>query len=177
MINAVANIHWFAVGGMAFAERVVWNALSQVSRYFTEPALRSQIQDRVLALLGPETRILIGHSLGSVVAYEVAASARTGLLPLLITLGSPLGLRSIVYDRLNPQPPTYPDKVERWVNIADRNDLVAAEPDLTDLFPSSGAALVRLESGWTVHNGATPHDAGFYLRQIQTGRSVAQTLA
>jgi hypothetical protein len=48
-------------------------------------------------------------------------------LPLLITLGSPLGLRTVVYDRVVPQPPCYPPRVQWWVNIADRNDLIAAE--------------------------------------------------
>jgi ATP-dependent exoDNAse (exonuclease V) alpha subunit len=64
-----------------------------------------------------------------VVAYE-AAQRMTQPLPLLLTLGSPLGLQTIVYQRLRPQPPGFPPKVRRWVNIADRNDFIAAEPDL-----------------------------------------------
>jgi pimeloyl-ACP methyl ester carboxylesterase len=52
----------------------------------------------VLDLTGPETKVVIGHSLGSVVAYEAAHYIHRSL-PLLVTLGSPLGLHTIVYDR------------------------------------------------------------------------------
>ena len=75
---------------------------------------------------------MIGHSLGSVVAYE-SAHRLTRPLPLLVTLGSPLGLRTIVNDRLRP-PPSFPLQVARWLNVADREDVVAAEPDLRPLF-------------------------------------------
>lgn len=68
-INSVTRLRWFAPFGMALAERFVNKSLSQVSRYFTDPALREQILDRVLAQVGPETKIIVGHSLGSVVAY------------------------------------------------------------------------------------------------------------
>jgi hypothetical protein len=158
MIGAVTSLRWFGVGGMAFAERFVNKALSQVTRYMTDAELRVQVQSRVIPLVGPDTKVIIGHSLGSVVAYEVAAHSLNGPLPLLLTLGSPLGLRTIIYDRLRPQPPTYPSRVSRWVNISDRNDLVAAEPDLTSLFKPDGTSEVTFESAWTVDNGAKPHE-------------------
>jgi hypothetical protein len=75
-------------------------------------------------------------------------------LLLLVTLGSPLGLRTIVYEQLRPQPPGFPPQVARWVNIADRDDFVAAAPDLTRLFATGQPAKAVLEGGWTVDNGA-----------------------
>jgi len=62
------------------------------------------------------------------------------------------------------------------VNIADRNDLVAAEPDLTPLFSASRPADSVLESGWTVDNGAKPHEALYYLRKKQVGKPFAEAL-
>jgi hypothetical protein len=176
MIGAVTSLRWFAVGGMAFAERFVNKALSQVTRYMTDAELRAQVQGRVIPLVGPDTKVIIGHSLGSVVAYEVAAHSLNGPLPLLLTLGSPLGLRTIIYDRLRPQPPTYPSWVNRWVNISDRNDLVAAEPDLTSLFRPDRTSEVTFESAWTVDNGAKPHEPEYYLRKQQVGRPIVETL-
>jgi hypothetical protein len=49
-------------------------------------------------------------------------------MPLLVTLGSPLGMWTRIYDRIQPRPPDYPNAVHRWVNVADPNDLVAADP-------------------------------------------------
>lgn len=74
IINGVAKLKWFAPTGMAFAERFVNRSLTQVTRYLSEPELHNQIQQRVLDLIGPDTKVIIGHSLGSVIAYEVAAN-------------------------------------------------------------------------------------------------------
>ena len=87
---------------MALAERSVNKSLRQTTKYMTDPALREQIQNRVRPLVGPETKVIIGHSLGSVVAYDLAVNHSAARIPLLMTIGSPLGLRSIIYDRLIP---------------------------------------------------------------------------
>ena len=70
----------------------------------------------------------------------------------------------------------YPANVTRWVNIADRNDLVAAQPDLAPLFRGSQPGAAALECSWTVDNGAKPHEAGFYLTKRQVGLPIAQAL-
>jgi hypothetical protein len=175
-IQSLARLRWFAAKGMALAERLPRSALGQVTRYFTDHATRSGAQQKVLDLCGPETRVIIGHSLGSVVAFE-AAHRLDRVLPLLVTIGSPLGLNTIVYDRLIPQPPTFPPRVRRWVNIADRDDVVAAAPDLTPLFSDGVPADARFEGGFTVQNGAKPHDASFYLTKPETGRPIGETLS
>lgn len=171
----LARLRWFAPFGMAMAERFVTRALTQVTRYLTDRGVRDHALARVAELLGPETKVLLGHSLGSVVAYE-AAHRLNQPLPLLITLGSPLGLRTIVYERLQPQPPSFPPAVSRWVNISGRDDVIAAAPDLTAIFGPTRPAHARLEGGWTVDTGAKPHDAAFYLTKRETGRPLGQTL-
>ena len=127
----------------------------------------------VFNLIGPETKVVIGHSLGSVVAYE-AAHLIGQPLPLLVTLGSPLGLQTIVYQQLRPQPPSFPANVRRWVNVADRDDFIAAEPDLKALFGADMPADAVLEGGYTVDNGASPHNADFYLGKAHVGRPVGE---
>jgi hypothetical protein len=176
VLNAATRLRWFATGAMALVERSVNKSLRQVTKYMTDPGLREQIQNRVTPLIGPETKIIIGHSLGSVIAYDLAVSHSGARIPLLLTIGSPLGLRSIIYDRLIPQPPGYPAPVRRWVNIADRNDLVAAEPDLTTLFDRNRPADSTLESAWTVDNGAKPHQGEYYLGKLEAGKPIAETL-
>jgi len=175
IIHAAARLPWFALGAVAVAERSVMKSLSQVTKYMTDSSLRKQIHERVRPHVGPETRVIIGHSLGSVVAYDIAT--RMGeALPLLLTLGSPLGLRNVIYDRLDPQPPTYPAMVRRWVNVADLNDLIAAEPDLTALFNRAKPAEALFECGWIVENGAKPHQGEYYLGKREVGQPIAESL-
>lgn len=187
MVKAVAGLPWFAPSGLRLAEQFVWRSLEQVSAYFSDQQLRHRIQQRVFDQIGDDTRIVVGHSLGSVVAYEVAAQLDKPL-DLLLTLGSPLGIRTIIYDRILPQPPMFPTYVHRWINIADRNDLVAAVPDLGPLFPVSNSS--QLVSGWihkpanrsptvldgTVSNGPEPHRASYYLQNWQVGQAVSRVL-
>ena len=114
VVSGLARIRWFAPFGMGFATRFVARSLTQVTRYLTDDALREQVQDRVRAVFTRDTQVLIGHSLGSVVAFE-AAHRLDYPLPLLITMGCPLGLHTIVYERIRPQPPRYPPTVQHWV--------------------------------------------------------------
>jgi hypothetical protein len=172
-IGGLAQISWFAPFGMGFAERFVNRSLAQVTRYLTNEEIRSAALASLFQLMGPETKVLIGHSLGSVVAYE-AAHLINQSLPLLLTLGSPLGLATIIYERIRPQPPGFPPAVRRWVNVADRDDFVATEPDLKDLFGASVPGGAVFEGGYTVDNGADPHNCDFYLGKAQVGRPVGE---
>jgi len=168
VLNALARLRWFAPVGMAVAERFADRSLAQLTRYLTEEALREEVQRRMAEHVGPETVAIIGHSLGSVVAFQ-AAHRLTQELPLLMTLGSPLGLRTLVYDRL-PEDKEVPAQVRRWVNLAARDDLVAAVLDLRELFKDPRGVL---ESDWTLDTGSEPHKARFYLTKEQAGAAVA----
>ena len=172
---SLARLRWFAPHGMAFAQRFVDKALVQVTRYFTDEKVRDYAQEQVAKLIGPDTRVLVGHSLGSVVAYEAAQRIQQPL-PLLVTMGSPLGLRTIIYERLQPQPPGFPIQVGRWMNVAARDDFVAAVPNLSLLFGSGRPETSVFEGGWTVDNGSEPHRATFYLTKGEIGRPIARAL-
>jgi hypothetical protein len=180
-LNALAHLRWFAPFGMAVASKFVWRALTQVSRYLTDDEIRGYAQHQVLQWIGPDTRLVIGHSLGSVVAYEAVHRAHERQLPgdhtlTLITLGSPLGLQSVVYNRLRPQPPHVPEAVNRWENLAAQDDLVAAKLDLAPYFPPApGSAVTPITH--IVDTGSKPHDIVHYLTKPTTGRIISETLA
>jgi hypothetical protein len=174
-VASLAKLRWFAPSGMALAQRFVDKTLVQVTRYFTDEQVRDYAQQQVAKLIAPETRVLVGHSLGSVVAYEVCQQIQQPL-PLLVTLGSPLGLHTLIFERLRPQPPGFPARVSRWVNVAARDDFVAVTPDLTALFGVGRPATAVFESGWTVDNGSKPHDAAFYLAKREVGQPIAHAL-
>lgn len=172
-VAAAAKIRYFAKPTFAVAERVVNRALRQVSLYV---ANINQTREKALAIVhecvAPETAVMIAHSLGSVVAYEACHQLKNPL-PLLITLGSPLGLDSIVYQRTVPRPPAYPPMVRWWVNVADRDDIVAADVSLAGRFPSPvGHKLTDHD----VENRLRAHDAVNYLRQPEVAYPLALTL-
>ncbi len=83
-------------------------------------------------------RVVIAHSLGSVVAYETLHANPDLKVDLLITLGSPLGMRNVIFERLLPAPLEgkggRPAGVARWVNIADKDDIAAIPPSLRSCF-------------------------------------------
>jgi hypothetical protein len=165
-LKALARSKLFA----GVAEHLVIADLKQVMSYLHDPAKRSEIRARVVAAIGPETRVLVGHSLGSVVAYEVLAA--NPLLPVraLITIGSPLGIRNLVFDQLDPVPRdghgTWPGAVAAWTNVADSYDVVALEKRLAPMFDDRVVDEL-------VDNGARAHDASPYLTASETGRAIA----
>jgi hypothetical protein len=160
---------------MYVVENLILTSLSQVTRYLTDDETRSRAQQAVLDLISPDTRVVVSHSLGSVVAYECAHQL-THPLPLLVTLGSPLGLRTIVAERLRP-PPSFPPRVGSWLNVANRDDVVAAEPDLRPRFAHDVPATSRFQGVWFDGSSKEPHRAETYLGRESVGRAVMQALA
>ncbi|MFD6096374.1 hypothetical protein ACFWF4_08720 [Nocardiopsis flavescens] len=165
-----------ALYNSAFFSRVGTRALifdfKQVNRYLSDPDLRLAARKRVLDRITPHTRVVIAHSLGSVVAYEALCSAPDHSVRALVTLGSPLGMR-LIFDRLDPTPQgawpggTHPDFT--WTNITDPSDPVAAIDDLTTQFGTHVRAA-------QVHNGPHAHDATSYLTDTITGQATAEGL-
>lgn len=145
--------------------------LKQVARYLTDPQLRGDAVERVWQAIGPDTEVLVAHSLGSVVAYEALCTMPAPpQLRAFVTLGSPLGIRNLVFERLRPEPGAWPghDRLE-WTNVADAGDVVALEKDLRGLFGDRVRSVV-------VHNGAKAHDASSYLTDELTGQAIARGL-
>jgi hypothetical protein len=169
----LARLPWFARLGMALAERFVITSLNQVTRYLTDETIRETAQREILKLIDDQTKVIVAHSLGSVVAYEVCRRMDRAL-PLLVTIGSPLGLGTIIYPRLRPQPPVFPPSVRRWVNVADRNDVVAAEAQLGGFFREVPTGAL-FEHG-AVDNEKDAHRAESYMTSNWVGRSVGASL-
>jgi hypothetical protein len=173
-VAALDHIPWFTKAGLA-ALSLTNRALTQVTRYLTDETTREHALQQVRAQLSRSPKAVIGHSLGSVVAYEaIRELPGDHPLPLFITLGSPLGL-SPVNSRLR-QPPGFPPALKRWVNLADRDDVVAARPDLLTLFDKDRPTSALFDSTYAVDNGAEPHRVGFYLTKESCGQALALVL-
>lgn len=179
-LRALSRSRFFA----GVADRALLFNLAQVRRYLTEAEVRDAAQARVAAAVGPDTNVLIGHSLGSVVAYEALCANPNWPIMTLVTLGSPLGIRNLIFDRLIPTPEPFPQPstargrwpggVERWVNLADEGDVVALAKDLRPLFgpEPTGRSLQQ----FIIANGAHAHDVSPYLTAGETGAAIAAAL-
>jgi len=159
-LYAASRVEFFS----GLSERALIGSLKQLRAYFTDPGMRDRVRCRVLDTVTAETRVLVGHSLGSVVAYEVLCVQTDLPVTTFVTLGSPLGIPNLVFDRLEPEPGRWPN-VSTWTNIADRSDVVALVKELRPLF---GVKVTDIP----VQNGAKAHDMRPYLTARETGRAI-----
>ncbi|MGH3188761.1 MAG: hypothetical protein ACRDOL_16130 [Streptosporangiaceae bacterium] len=148
--------------------------LKQTRLYLHDSTLRVAAQARVAEQIDINTRVVVAHSLGTVVAYEAMCAHPTHRIQAFITLGSPLGVPNLVFDRLIPVPVRgqgkWPGDAElKWTNLADVGDVVALEKDLRPRFGEGVRNAI-------VNNGAHAHDATSYLTDRLTGTAIAEAL-
>jgi hypothetical protein len=143
--------------------------LRQVRRYLVEADLKERVDAIVAETVTSGSRILIGHSLGSVLALEYVRQHPEHDVDLLLTLGSPLGLR-MVQSRM-PEPflgagteAGRPESVAAWVNIRDIRDPVACAGDLSVWW--SGVEDRHVDNEGDAHNVAR------YLGKQETGAAI-----
>ncbi|MDJ0345033.1 hypothetical protein QMK19_14250 [Streptomyces sp. H10-C2] len=117
-----------------------------VHAYLLWEGIRNKINQLVVDDLGNGPTVVVGHSLGSVVAYWALTKPRPSTtVPLLVTLGSPLGLSSI--KRHLPRPLARPHGVRHWLNASDVRDPVALFPRLErDHFPAKVENLSDIQN-------------------------------
>ncbi|WP_051844335.1 hypothetical protein [Streptomyces globisporus] len=147
--------------------------LGQVAAYLEDERVREGAIEAVLSQVTPDTKAVLAHSLGTVVAYE-ALHRLDRPLPLLVTFGSPLGLRSILKGRLRPQPMRSPAHLKRWVNVADGDDFIVATLRLRRLLPDDDAVLERTRR--VKNRNFDPHGATEYLSRWETVEPLADLL-
>ena len=96
--------------------------LRQVKIYLNDDAMAEQIRAGFLAHLNDaRPRVVIAHSLGSVVAVDALRLSSDSSVPMLITVGSPLGMRAVQSRLRRPAGAAdaavaLPD-VSRWLNV------------------------------------------------------------
>ncbi|MGW5354176.1 hypothetical protein ACWERV_27100 [Streptomyces sp. NPDC004031] len=138
--------------------------------------LDARIRARVLDVLDPRRpAIVVGHSLGSVVALEALAEYG-GPVPLFVTLGSPLATNALIWQRLSPRPPAVPPTVERWLDLWDGDDPVVPRRRLADLV-APGPGGVRPEPVPLSSRALWTHPATTYLRREEVAEPVMAAVA
>lgn len=99
-----------------------------VYQYLKNPGIRDAIETRVRQAMSTTPAVIVAHSLGAVVAYNLLR--REGMnngwkVPLLVTVGCPLAVTAI---REWLMPNKYPECAKRWLNARDSRDIVALYP-------------------------------------------------
>lgn len=138
--------------------------------YLHTPA-RTRVRQRLAdALAQHEPRVLIAHSLGSVVAYDTLWQYTDLKVDVLVTLGSPLAMPDVVLPYLqhpdDSRAFSRPPGAAAWVNLADPGDLVAVPQPLTDTFRGVTACVSTGIGAFRMHK------AGGYLRSAATAKAV-----
>lgn len=161
--------------------RIMISHLSQVARYLGrgDPdeqgvPLDQRIRGRVAAELDADTQVVIAHSLGSVVALETLQE-HCDSVPLLITIGSPLAMRTVILPRLRVQPPASPEVVGEWLNFWNEDDIFTGRPMLEDDFLPNDRGVLP-QSTKVPPRGIWTHTATKYLERAEVGRPTADLI-
>jgi pimeloyl-ACP methyl ester carboxylesterase len=157
----------------AMGKEMLRRLVDQAGRYFADPETRARVSERIVASVGPDTRVVIAHSLGSIAAYETLCAHPEWSVETFVTIGSPLGASTYVQPHLHPQPTdgigAWPGSVTTWINVAAVGDQACSQPQLASCF---GDRVVD----HLVSNGHRAHDPEPYLCSAATGRAVARAL-
>ncbi len=157
--------------------------------------IRARLQERLKrALARGDDVALIAHSMGCVVSYDVLwklsrmdehRTVRDRKISLWLTLGSPLGERSIrneLYDAHEPDDGLYPANIGEWINIAAHHDFVTHDWTVADDFGEMRARklvdritdLPRIYTFWIGSKGSNPHKSYGYLNHPTVARVFAK---
>jgi len=121
--------------------KIVRSIASDIRRYFRNEnnigcEVRELLKKDLRPLLSDGGKVLlVGHSLGSVIAYDTLwelsrIEKLPGKVDLFLTLGSPLGLNYVQrrlqgHDREGEM--MFPNNIKRWVNISSVGDITALD--------------------------------------------------
>lgn len=139
--------------------------LRDVYLYVKIDTVRNAIDKIVADALKPDTAVVVGHSLGTVVAYNVLGAAGHKV-PLYVTVGSPLGLRAI-HNALTPI--SNPVGPKGWYNAFDKHDIVALYPlDKANFNVNPAIANNPSVQNWTPNK----HSIAGYLDDAAVAKAV-----
>lgn len=173
--------------GRRFAPPVTRQLMHEATRYLKDrdgvgadvrAAVRSKLET---AWRAGEHVLVLGHSLGSVIAYETLwelthVHRSDGEVDVLATFGSPIAThfvqRSIkgAHERGAAR---YPHNVRRWVNLTARGDTTALQPRVKPAYREMLALklvdsiedFVEFDNYFRGTLGLNPHEAYGYLAQ------------
>lgn len=157
--------------------------------YMTEPGMRDKIRSSVTEFMSDVERlVLVGHSMGSLVALDVLSALSTDIEVLgLITLGSPLPNRHF-HSRLGDQHfNRAAARAPIWINLADPKDFVTGGAAISTSWPKARSAIdIAVDNSKVAKEkkvkNKTPekesrHSAARYMRQPAFGLALSHIVS
>ncbi len=145
--------------------------LRDVFIYVNDRPVRRAINAIVAEKLTGEPTVVVAHSLGSMVAYEVLRAHAGNMVPRYVTVGSPLGIRAISQRLATPL--TMPAGAADWYNAFDPHDVVALYP----LDAANFAITPEIKNYPYVNNHTdNRHGIGGYLDDAEIAAQIATAL-
>lgn len=181
-----------------FADEAARSTIEETHRYFTNMGGSAELAHRkVIDAVRPayeagEPVLLIGHSLGSVIAYNALwlltheHGVRRKAVDLFFTLGSPLGMRFVQARLLGRQhigATRYPACIREWINVSAVGDITALDASLRDdfeemielkLVENISDHLGRIYNHYRDDEGLNPHRIYGYLANPAVGQLIAE---
>ena len=155
-----------------FSGECINDFLTDVWLYLDKPAVQSAIDAIIEAELTDEPTLVVSHSLGTVVAYNILRKNKINLVGFM-TLGSPLAIKAItaklgLLENVAPK---------AWVNAYDKADIVALNPLDSTHFPVAPKIAnygdVKNTTGNHHGIGGDPPERGYLLDEKILAQIVA----
>lgn len=191
-LDELLRIPWLR-DALQYLARQAGVSASVIESHFTDVAYYlgcADVRDTVLGIVEgalaevdpDEPLVVLAHSLGSVVAYDLLTRMEPGRqVSLLLTTGSPLGLPAVQKHLLGhqgaspaPVPAAVPARPGTWRNGYDVRDVVAI---LNPLGPYLAQAVAGQIRDLRVDTGEEPHAVVGYLEDAEVARAVGGALA
>jgi hypothetical protein len=171
-----ANWEWVQATARAIEEHVPafrkigLRFVEQVDAYLNRPHIGAAVDGIVEPHFASGPVLVVAHSLGTIVAYRILRRRnKTSSVPLLLTLGSPLGINA-VKDRLRPPALERPGGVARWLNGNDPRDYVALFERLDEQ-----TFAAEIENITDMHNSREDaHAIADYLSDPRVTKAIAR---
>jgi pimeloyl-ACP methyl ester carboxylesterase len=171
MLDGLAGGDAIAALGQAASDAAFDRTVDMVTIMATDPELRTKMRARIEPLVDSATRVVVAHSLGTVLSYMALCNHPQWNVHTLVTLGSPLA-SDMIFGSLDPKQidgvGQWPGSVQRWVNVRAIGDKAAAVA-VGDRFGPRVEDVV-------VDNGHRPHAPEPYMNAAATGAAVAAAL-
>ena len=174
----------------SISDTIIHKYFKDLGAYFSEKCLdergmkclaRDIIRDRAVEVLHKYRKddiLLIGHSMGSIIAYDVLTFLMSELpIDTFVTIGSPLGLpivmgkiaainKLILKDKEKLKTP--PGVRRNWYNFSDLEDNVAINYNLGDDYGENVNGVKATDflvfNNYEINNKKNPHKSYGYLR-------------